>query len=410
MTSPPVSTGDRCGATSAIATATRSSGLPLCADCYDYTAHVVWQWHAPELWRRTTIALQRDLARRCGLTVGQFKDRCSIAYSKVAEFQARGVIHLHVPIRLDGPGGPDGEPPDLPLATADLEAAVHATASRVRLLSAPLADGHVYRLRWGDQVDCRTITDTADRDTARHVPVVHPEQVGSYLAKYLTKATEASGSRPRCDRPAHARLAGATDHAVRIIDTAEQLAGAWRGLRDAPPHLGTLGYRGHPITKSRAYSVTFGQLRHARRCWRRQRGRLRHRRRRPRAHRRRRRHPRRIPADLLVGVRSARATSTSTRPPRPSGPPPVHRTRCVRARDKTSHDETRGKMMTKQSEPVPMPERLWTVQETSAFLSIPVGTLYQWHHRGEGPQPYKIGKHLRYDPRAVMRWLEESAA
>lgn len=30
-------------------------------------------------------------------------------------------------------------------------------------------------------------------------------------------------------------------------------------------HLGTLGYRGHPITKSRAYSVTFGQLRKARR-------------------------------------------------------------------------------------------------------------------------------------------------
>jgi hypothetical protein len=26
-------------------------GQPLCADCYDYLAHVVWQWHAPELWR-----------------------------------------------------------------------------------------------------------------------------------------------------------------------------------------------------------------------------------------------------------------------------------------------------------------------------------------------------------------------
>ena len=107
-------------------------GEPLCVDCYDYTAHVVWQWHAPELWRRTTIALQRDLARRCGLTVGQFKDRCTIAYSKVAEFQARGVIHLHVPIRLDGPGGPDGEPPDLPLTTADLEDAIRVTAARVR--------------------------------------------------------------------------------------------------------------------------------------------------------------------------------------------------------------------------------------------------------------------------------------
>jgi hypothetical protein len=34
-------------------------------------------------------------------------------------------------------------------------------------------------------------------------------------------------------------------------------------------HLGTLGYRGHPISKSRAYSITFGQIRRARRIHRR---------------------------------------------------------------------------------------------------------------------------------------------
>jgi hypothetical protein len=83
----------------------------LCFDCYDYTGHVLWQWHAPELWRRFTIALQRDSARHCGLSVTTFRRRCKIAYSKVVEFQARGLIHLHVPIRLDGPGGPDREEP-----------------------------------------------------------------------------------------------------------------------------------------------------------------------------------------------------------------------------------------------------------------------------------------------------------
>jgi len=31
--------------------------------------------------------------------------------------------------------------------------------------------------------------------------------------------------------------------------------------------LATLGYRGHPITKSRAYSITFGQIRRARRVF-----------------------------------------------------------------------------------------------------------------------------------------------
>lgn len=247
-------------------------GDPLCPECYDYTAHVVWQWHAPELWRRTAIALQRDLAHRCGISVAQFKERCTIAYSKVVEFQARGVVHLHVPIRLDGPDGTDGDQPDLQLATADLEDAVRAAAARVRLQSAPLTEGQVYELRWGAQVDCRTVTETADRDSKRRGHVVHPEQIGAYLAKYLTKATEGFGLPATVRSAGHARLAGASAHAVRIIETAQQLAAVSDDYALLMSHLGTLAYRGHPITKSRAYSVTFGQLRRARRRWRREPG------------------------------------------------------------------------------------------------------------------------------------------
>ena len=66
--------------------------------------------------------------------------------------------------------------------------------------------------------------------------------------------------------------------------------------------------------------------------------------------------------------------------------------------------------MKKQEEAVQLPQRLWTIKETSEYLGVPIGTLYQWHHRGEGPQPYKVVGHLRYDPRVVMRWLEGSAA
>src|SRR4029079_377586 len=50
-------------------------GQPLCWECYDYTGHVLWQWHAPELWRRFTIALQRRLAAECGLSVKAFRGR-----------------------------------------------------------------------------------------------------------------------------------------------------------------------------------------------------------------------------------------------------------------------------------------------------------------------------------------------
>ena len=34
-------------------------GRPLCPDCYDYNAAVVWNAHASELWRRTVITVRR---------------------------------------------------------------------------------------------------------------------------------------------------------------------------------------------------------------------------------------------------------------------------------------------------------------------------------------------------------------
>ncbi|HET7735067.1 MAG TPA: replication initiator [Nocardioidaceae bacterium] len=242
-------------------------GVPLCSDCYDYMAHVVWQWHAPELWRRFTIALQRELASRAGMTVKDFRENCVIAYSKVVEFQSRGAVHVHAPIRLDGPAGPDGPGPGVAITTAELESAIKAAAAHVSLEAAPLRDGTVYLLRWGTQVDTRTITDTADRDSGRVARVVHPEQVAAYLAKYLTKTTEEFGLPSKVTTAADARDAGASPHAIRIIKAAQQLGREGGDYERIRYNLATLGYRGHPITKSRAYSVTFGQLRRARRVF-----------------------------------------------------------------------------------------------------------------------------------------------
>jgi hypothetical protein len=74
---------------------------------------------------------------------------------------------------------------------------------------------------------------------------------------------------PRAVRSAaHARVAGGSPHAVRLIATAQELATQGEEYGRLLSHLGTLGYRGHPITKSRAYSVTFGQIRRARRRYR----------------------------------------------------------------------------------------------------------------------------------------------
>ncbi|MFI7022779.1 helix-turn-helix transcriptional regulator [Micromonospora sp. NPDC049900] len=58
----------------------------------------------------------------------------------------------------------------------------------------------------------------------------------------------------------------------------------------------------------------------------------------------------------------------------------------------------------------PTTERLWSVRDVSAFLGIPVGTLYQWRHRRIGPRASRVGRHLRYDPADVRTWLHQKAA
>lgn len=50
-------------------------------------------------------------------------------------------------------------------------------------------------------------------------------------------------------------------------------------------------------------------------------------------------------------------------------------------------------------------ERLWTIEDVSAYLVVPVGTLYQWRVRGEGPPCRRLGKHLRYEPAVVRAWF-----
>lgn len=55
-------------------------------------------------------------------------------------------------------------------------------------------------------------------------------------------------------------------------------------------------------------------------------------------------------------------------------------------------------------------DRLWTVEDVSTFLGVPVGTLYQWRHRRLGPPAAKVGRHLRYDPADVRSWFSQQAA
>ena len=53
----------------------------------------------------------------------------------------------------------------------------------------------------------------------------------------------------------------------------------------------------------------------------------------------------------------------------------------------------------------PVQDRLWTADETAAYLQIPKATLYQWRYLGIGPKAGRVGRHLRYDPEDVKAWF-----
>ena len=83
----------------------------MCPDCYDYQAAVLFNAHAADLWRRFVTYLPRHLARRLGVTQKFLHELVGFRFVKVAEYQARGVVHFHAIIRLDEPGDEYWPPP-----------------------------------------------------------------------------------------------------------------------------------------------------------------------------------------------------------------------------------------------------------------------------------------------------------
>ena len=85
-------------------------GQPMCPDCYDYQAAVLFNAYAADLWRRFVTYLPRRLARAGRGHPEDAARQVRIRFVKVAEYQARGVVHFHAVIRLDAPGE-DYQPP-----------------------------------------------------------------------------------------------------------------------------------------------------------------------------------------------------------------------------------------------------------------------------------------------------------
>jgi hypothetical protein len=260
----------------------------MCPDCYDYTGHVLFNACGPDLWRRFTIYLPRQLARLVGITQKALRGQVRVRFVKVAEYQARGVIHYHAIIRLDAPGQDYQLPParytaallsdaiDRAAAAVSLDTADHLTRLNLRAAgtddtaAVPVIGLDLGRtLRFGTQVDTRTVRVGADLPGTGRELSAHA--VANYIAKYATKTISAPGLP---DRPVHGTDAIAAlrcgSHYKRLISVCWEL-----GKHPATAQLGLnrwthmLGYRGHFLTKSHNYSVTFTQLRQARLTYRR---------------------------------------------------------------------------------------------------------------------------------------------
>jgi hypothetical protein len=178
--------------------------------------------------------------------------------------------------RLDGTSAHDPAAIVVPphgITAADLEDAIRETAASISFRTKPhpdSPDGEGWLIAWGDQLDVRAIADHASG-------AVTGLAAASYLAKYATKGTEATGHASARITPdtldLHADPVGT--HAERLINacwTIGRVDGrmcgkvAYSSLRRWA-HM--LGFGGHFLTKARRYSVTFTALRQARVAYRR---------------------------------------------------------------------------------------------------------------------------------------------
>ena len=267
-------------------------GQPLCLDCYDHDHQVVFNAMSGELWRRTTATLAKHL-RKIGVRA---------SFGKVAEMQARGVVHFHAIIRLDALDpdlrtavGPDGlerlaevpAPPPAWVTVAVLKRLLTGIVASTSFDSPPHTqqpDG--WPIAWGAQLDVRPVRAVARQQLGIGIGTgpIAETAVAGYLAKYATKATETTGHVSTRISPATVgRYADLTTHPGRLIEACWRLGHPAADLDPAAAvknsgrlsytrlrrwaHM--LGFGGHFSTKSRRYSVTLGRLRGARITYRR---------------------------------------------------------------------------------------------------------------------------------------------
>src|SRR6266704_2730456 len=98
------------------------------------------------------------MARLLGITQKALRSQVTVRFVKVAEYQARGIVHYHAVIRLDAPGD-TYQPPPLRYDTALLTAAIQATAAAISCDTVVLLARMLWRAAGANPVDSLPVID-----------------------------------------------------------------------------------------------------------------------------------------------------------------------------------------------------------------------------------------------------------
>jgi len=187
-----------------------------------------------------------------------WRQRVRVAFAKVAEFQARGLVHFHAIIRLDG-ADDRATAPGMTVSPGELCDAIRQAAEHARL-DGDTGDGQTTEIRFGEQLDTRVLAGTQDGRE------LNPGQIAAYVAKYSCKASHDQIT-TRDTNPDRWRDRGIPEQLVQMAAAALRLAER-SGLRELGRWVHMLGFRGHFVTKSRRYSTTLRELRAVRAAYR----------------------------------------------------------------------------------------------------------------------------------------------
>jgi hypothetical protein len=131
-------------------------GQPLDPEHYDYVGAVIWNALSTRLWARTMQLVIRHTSRLLGIPQRGWPEVGRVSVAKVAEYQARGVVHFHAILRLDG-----RELGDPPPAGASVDVLVEAIrhAAATACVSPPECAvlGALAPVVWGEQLDLQRV-------------------------------------------------------------------------------------------------------------------------------------------------------------------------------------------------------------------------------------------------------------